>query len=225
MPMLGAWLSSILTFTPFPHLLTSSLVPLLLPCPVCVCVCALCAHALIITDLWTSLTVCRYDSTSKYAFIADFSGQITVLKLELNGSQFITTLRGHQSEWVCLYACVTACECGRGREGVAPYVTPSRKRGAFPAKVHSWLWVLIGPNSTPKVSSSKISTNLTSHLCKCDSNPPATRAATRQQRRLGELPWPLAAAWLWSNIRQNIVHVYLLPVVYGDSGHFATELK
>ena len=42
---------------------------------------------------------------------------------------------------------------------------------------------------------------LTSLLCKCNNNLPATRAATRQQRRLGE---PLAAARLRSNSRQTL---------------------
>ena len=34
---------------------------------------------------------------------------------------------------------------------------PLQEIGAFPAKVHSWLWLLIGP----KVNSSKISTKYT----------------------------------------------------------------
>lgn len=39
----------------------------------------------------------EYDATNKYAFVADFSGQINVLKLDTSGFQLITTLRGHQS--------------------------------------------------------------------------------------------------------------------------------
>ena len=39
-----------------------------------------------------------FDQTSSYVFIADYSGQINVLKLEEQNFQFITTLKGHQSE-------------------------------------------------------------------------------------------------------------------------------
>ena len=38
-----------------------------------------------------------FDQTSSYVFIADYSGQINVLKLEEQSFQFITTLKGHQS--------------------------------------------------------------------------------------------------------------------------------
>jgi WD40 repeat protein len=38
-----------------------------------------------------------YDHTSSYVFVADYSGQINVLKLESQGFQFVTTLKGHQS--------------------------------------------------------------------------------------------------------------------------------
>ena len=44
--------------------------------------------------------VYRYDSRSKYAFVADYSGQVNVLKLDTAGFQLITTLKGHQSEYV-----------------------------------------------------------------------------------------------------------------------------
>ena len=43
-------------------------------------------------------STCTYDATNKYAFVADYSGQISVLKLDTSGFQLITTLRGHQSE-------------------------------------------------------------------------------------------------------------------------------
>lgn len=39
-----------------------------------------------------------YDYTSSYVFIADYGGQINVLKLENQKFQFITTLKGHQSK-------------------------------------------------------------------------------------------------------------------------------
>jgi WD40 repeat protein len=38
-----------------------------------------------------------YDHISSYVFVADYGGQISVLKLESQGFQFITTLKGHQS--------------------------------------------------------------------------------------------------------------------------------
>ena len=44
--------------------------------------------------------VYRYDASSKYAFVADYSGQVNVLKLDTAGFQLITTLKGHQSECV-----------------------------------------------------------------------------------------------------------------------------
>ena len=64
----------------------------------------------------------------------------------------------------------------------------------------------------------------TSLLCKCNSNPPTTRAAMCRQGQLGEPPWPSAATRLQNNNWQNIVHMDLLPVVYGDSWRFATGL-
>ena len=42
-----------------------------------------------------------FDQTSSYVFIADYSGQINVLKLDTQGCQFITTLKGHQSKCIC----------------------------------------------------------------------------------------------------------------------------
>ena len=39
----------------------------------------------------------EYDTSSKYVFVADYSGQINVLRLDTQGFQFITTLKGHQS--------------------------------------------------------------------------------------------------------------------------------
>ena len=48
----------------------------------------------------TLACVYRYDDSSKYAFVADYSGQVNVLKLDTAGFQLITTLKGHQSEGV-----------------------------------------------------------------------------------------------------------------------------
>lgn len=46
-----------------------------------------------------SLThLCTYDPTHKYAFVADYAGTITVLKLDVADFRFITTLNGHQSK-------------------------------------------------------------------------------------------------------------------------------
>ena len=46
-----------------------------------------------------SLTrLCTYDPTHKYAFVADYAGTITVLKLDVSEFRFVTTLNGHQSE-------------------------------------------------------------------------------------------------------------------------------
>ena len=39
-----------------------------------------------------------YDPTSKYAFVADYSGQVTVLKLGPTGFELVTNLKGHQSK-------------------------------------------------------------------------------------------------------------------------------
>ena len=47
-------------------------------------------------------SVFKFDPSSKYGFIADYSGQISVLKLEPTGFEFVTTLKGHQSEYISL---------------------------------------------------------------------------------------------------------------------------
>lgn len=39
----------------------------------------------------------KLDTLNKYAFVADYGGVITVLKLDPNNFQEVTTLRGHQS--------------------------------------------------------------------------------------------------------------------------------
>ena len=45
-----------------------------------------------------SLTQClKLDTMNKYAFVADYGGVITVLKLDPNNFQEVTSLRGHQS--------------------------------------------------------------------------------------------------------------------------------
>ena len=40
-------------------------------------------------------TALQYDAPAKYAFIGDYSGQITMLKLDINGATFVTTFKGH----------------------------------------------------------------------------------------------------------------------------------
>ena len=40
----------------------------------------------------------EFDSESSYAFVADYSGKITILHLKQEGCTHMTTLRGHQSE-------------------------------------------------------------------------------------------------------------------------------
>lgn len=40
-------------------------------------------------------TLRRYDSQAKYAFIGDYGGQITMLRLEQGGAAFVTTFKGH----------------------------------------------------------------------------------------------------------------------------------
>ena len=40
----------------------------------------------------------RYDEYNQYGFVGDYSGIITVLKLERGNLKFVTTLRGHTSE-------------------------------------------------------------------------------------------------------------------------------
>ena len=47
----------------------------------------------------------------------------------------------------------------------------------------------------------------------------------RRQRQLSEPQWPLAAARLQSSNWQNIVHVYLLLVVYGDYWSLTTDKR
>lgn len=59
-------------------------------------------HAVCITvfnpitfDLVYSETLHRYDSQAKYAFIGDYGGQITMLRLDMGGAAFVTTFKGH----------------------------------------------------------------------------------------------------------------------------------
>ncbi|XP_063967362.1 WD repeat and FYVE domain-containing protein 2-like isoform X1 [Lytechinus pictus] len=51
-------------------------------------------------DAWG--TAVQFDEDTKHAFIADYSGQITVLKVTDNDHQVITTLRGHSGSIRCL---------------------------------------------------------------------------------------------------------------------------
>lgn len=40
-------------------------------------------------------TALQYDALAKYAFIGDYGGQITMLRLEQSGCTFVTTFKGH----------------------------------------------------------------------------------------------------------------------------------
>ncbi|KAK2108364.1 hypothetical protein P7K49_013529 [Saguinus oedipus] len=47
---------------------------------------------------WAScLQIFKYDFDTQYAFVGDYSGQITLLKLEQNTCSVITTLKGHEA--------------------------------------------------------------------------------------------------------------------------------
>lgn len=53
-----------------------------------------------------SLTfTCRFDPEAKYVFIGDFSGQISVLRLNYEESSLtvVTTLKGHTGEDLFVY--------------------------------------------------------------------------------------------------------------------------
>ncbi|KAG8520849.1 WD repeat and FYVE domain-containing protein 1 [Galemys pyrenaicus] len=45
----------------------------------------------------------QYDFDTQYAFVGDYSGQITLLKLEQNTCSVITTLKGHEGSVACLW--------------------------------------------------------------------------------------------------------------------------
>ena len=47
-------------------------------------------------------TALAYDEEAQYVFIGDYSGAITVCKLEQNGVKFINTLKGHSGSIQCL---------------------------------------------------------------------------------------------------------------------------
>ena len=38
---------------------------------------------------------CRYDEKAKYAFVAEFNGEISIIKLEVNHPHKVTALKGH----------------------------------------------------------------------------------------------------------------------------------
>lgn len=46
----------------------------------------------------------RFDSLSKYAFVGDYAGQITMLRCEKQGTQLITTFKGHtgKMQWILI---------------------------------------------------------------------------------------------------------------------------
>lgn len=50
---------------------------------------------LIQLHLFASHVTYRYDSQAKYAFVGDYGGQITMLRLDLGGAAFVTTFKGH----------------------------------------------------------------------------------------------------------------------------------
>ena len=50
-------------------------------------------------------SVVTLDTSTKHAFVADYSGVITVLKLDPNNFQEVTTLRGHQSKRLRIVRC------------------------------------------------------------------------------------------------------------------------
>ncbi|ELV09946.1 WD repeat and FYVE domain-containing protein 1 [Tupaia chinensis] len=53
---------------------------------------------------FTSWASClQYDFDTQYAFVGDYSGQITLLKLEQNTCSVITTLKGHEGSVACLW--------------------------------------------------------------------------------------------------------------------------
>ena len=132
----------------------------------------------------TRSTLCSYlviygcDCTVRFHNYCD----VRCFKRYYDGQVCDTLPKWWNSKGISMLYCYVVC--------IPLYVTYSRKRGPS-AKVHLWLWLLIGP----KVNPSKISTRyihadnphcFISLLCMCDSNPPATRAAICQQRRLGE---------------------------------------
>lgn len=45
----------------------------------------------------------RFDSQSKLVFIGDYSGQVTMLKIEASGYKPITTLKGHSGNESIVY--------------------------------------------------------------------------------------------------------------------------
>lgn len=48
-------------------------------------------------------TSMQYDALSKYAFVGDYSGQITMLKLSATGATVVTTMKGHAGSVRALY--------------------------------------------------------------------------------------------------------------------------
>ncbi len=52
----------------------------------------------------------RYDDTNKYAFVAEYSGIISVIKLDESNFHRVTKLEGHTSKWVWYY-CIHGYNC------------------------------------------------------------------------------------------------------------------
>ena len=56
------------------------------------------AFSLISLHTIITLIVERFDEQCRYAFIGDYSGQVSVLKLKDDAFDHITTLKGHSGE-------------------------------------------------------------------------------------------------------------------------------
>lgn len=64
--------------------------------------------ALVRAEALTS--VLRYDHETQHAFVGDYSGQITLLKLEKQTYSTITTLKGHEGNEATCGSCFSARE-------------------------------------------------------------------------------------------------------------------
>ena len=53
-------------------------------------------------NVFRILSYLRFDAQSKLVFIGDYSGQVTMLKIESSGYKPITTLKGHSGNYYVL---------------------------------------------------------------------------------------------------------------------------
>ncbi|XP_045431483.1 WD repeat and FYVE domain-containing protein 1 isoform X1 [Pipistrellus kuhlii] len=70
------------------------------------CACWMCTRTgdILGTHLFPSWASClQFDFDTQYAFVGDFSGNITLLKLERAACSLITTLKGHEGGVTCLW--------------------------------------------------------------------------------------------------------------------------